>query len=145
MLLLRNRQFEIWKLKSSRFSEGKCEVDRPYRLTGANLSRKQKCFSPSCLWSQDQGDTSDRDNSQSLGYQWTQRRRCIYMWSWTEMLTASNRPRARTIWIPLRTSIEICRLGEGHSLCPLECLLSVGKPFQRRPQKCCQLQTRASW
>ena len=33
------------------------------------------------------------------------RRRCIYMWSWTEMPTASYRPRARTVWIPLRTSI----------------------------------------
>ena len=44
------------------------EVDRPYRLTGANPSRKQECCSPSCLWSQAQGDTSDRDNSQSLGY-----------------------------------------------------------------------------
>ena len=37
------------------------------------------------------------------------------------MLTASYRPRARTVWIPLRTSIEICRLGEGHSLCQWEC------------------------
>ena len=25
------------------------------------------------------GDTSDRDNSQSLDYKWTKRRRCIYM------------------------------------------------------------------
>ena len=48
------------------------------------------------------------------------------------MLTASYQPRARTVWIPLRTSIEICRLGEGHSLCPWECRLSVGKPFPRR-------------
>ena len=31
------------------FRKGKCEVDRPYRLTGANPSRKQKCCSPSCL------------------------------------------------------------------------------------------------
>ena len=61
------------------------------------------------------------------------------------MLTASYRPRARTVWIPLRTSIEICRLGEGHSLCPWECRLFVGKPFPRRPRKCCQLETRASW
>ena len=57
------------------------------------------------------------------------RRRCIYMWSWTEMLTASYRPRARTVWIPLRTSIEICRLGEGHSLCPWECRLTKLKPY----------------
>ena len=67
------------------------------------------------------------------------------MWSWTEMPTASYRPRSRTVWTPLRTSIEICRLGEGHSLCPWECRLSVGKPFPRRPRKCCQLETRASW
>ena len=40
--------------------------DRPCRLTGANPSRKQKCCSPSCLWYQAQGDTSDRDNYQSL-------------------------------------------------------------------------------
>ena len=60
-------------------------------------------------------------NSQSVGYWWTKRRRCIYMWSWSEMLTASYPPRARTVWIPLRTSIEICRLGEGHSLCPWGC------------------------
>ena len=35
--------------------KGKCEVDRPYRLTGVNPSRKQKWFSPSCLWSHAQG------------------------------------------------------------------------------------------
>ena len=26
--------------------KGKCEVDRPFRLTGVNPSRKQKCCSP---------------------------------------------------------------------------------------------------
>ena len=39
---------------------------------------------------------------------------------------------------------EICRLGVGHILCPWEFRLSVGKPFLLRPQKCCQLETRAS-
>ena len=58
------------------------------------------------------------------------------------MLTASYRPRARTVWIPLRTSIEICRLGEGHSLCPWECRLSVGKPFPAKTTK--MLSTRNS-
>ena len=61
------------------------------------------------------------------------------------MSNVSYRSRARTVWIPLRMSTEICRLGEGHSLCPCECRLSVGKPFLRRPRKCCQLETRASW
>ena len=67
------------------------------------------------------------------------------MWSWTEMPTNSYRSRARTVWIPLCMSTEICRLGEGHSLCPWECRSCVGKPFLRRPRKCCQLETRASW
>ena len=35
------------------------------------------------------------------------------MWSWTEMLTIFYRSRARAVWIPLRISTEICRLGEG--------------------------------
>ena len=34
---------------------GKYEIDRPYRLTGANPSRKQKCCSTSCFRSQAQG------------------------------------------------------------------------------------------
>ena len=72
-------------------------------------------------------------------------RHCIYMWSWSEMLTVSYRSRARTVWIPLRRSTEICWLGEGHSLWPCECRISVGKPFLRRKRKCCQLETRASW
>ena len=41
-------------------------------------------------------------------------------------------------------STEICRLGEGHSLCPRQCRLSVRKLLLRRPRKCCQLETRAS-
>ena len=67
------------------------------------------------------------------------------MWSWTEMLAVSYRQRARTVRIPLRMNTELCRLGEGHSLCQWECRLSVGKPFPRTPRKCCQLETRASW
>ena len=39
----------------------------------------------------------------------------------------------------------LCRLGEGHSLCPWECRLSVGKPFLRRSWNYCRLVTRASW
>ena len=66
------------------------------------------------------------------------------MWSWNEMPTVSYRSRARTVWILLRMSTEICRLREGHSLCPWECRLSVGKPFLRKPRTCCQLETRAS-
>ena len=58
------------------------------------------------------------------------------------MLTASYRPRARTVWNPLRTSKEICRLGEGHSLCPWECRLSVGKTFPAKTTK--MLSTRNS-
>ena len=44
-----------------------------------------------------------------------------------EMLTVSFQPRAKTVWIPLRMSTGICRLGEGHNWCQLECRLSVGK------------------
>ena len=81
----------------------------------------------------------------NFGYKWTIRHRCICMWSWTEILAFSYRPRARTVLIPLRMNTEICQLGEGHSLCPWECRLSVGKPFLRTPRKCCQQETRASW
>ena len=52
---------------------------------------------------------------------------------------------SKDLWIPLRISTDICRLEEGHSLYPGEYRLSVGKPFPRWPQKCCQLETRASW
>ena len=55
------------------------------------------------------------------------------------------RSRARTVWIPLRTSTQICRLGEGHDLPPWECRLSVWKSFQRWLRKCCQLENRVSW
>ena len=97
--------------------KGKSAADRHSRSTGVNPSRKQRCCSPSCLWSQAQRDTSDPDNSQNLGYWLTIRHRCICMWSWTEMLIFSFQLRARTVWIPLRMSTEICRLGEGHNLC----------------------------
>ena len=63
---------------------GKCSADRYSRSTGVNPSRKQRCCSPSCLWSQAQRDTSYPDNFQKLGYWLTIRHRC--MWSWTEML-----------------------------------------------------------
>ena len=120
--------------------KGKCAADRHSRSTGVNPSRKQRCCSPSCLWSQAQRDTSDPDNYQNLGYWLTICHRCICMWSWTEMLTFSFQLRAKTVWIPLRMSTEICRLGEGHNLCPLKWRLSVGKPFPRRPRKCCRLE-----
>ena len=41
--------------------KGKCAADRHSRSTGVNPSRKQRCYSPSCLWSQAQRDTSDPD------------------------------------------------------------------------------------
>ena len=66
--------------------KGKCAADRHSRSTGVNPSRKQRCCSPSWLWSQAQRDTCDPDNSQSLGYWLTIRHRCICMWSWTDML-----------------------------------------------------------
>ena len=66
------------------------------------------------------------DNSQIMDYWFTIRHRCSFIWSWTEMLTVSFQPRAKTVWIPLRSSTEMCRLGEGHNECPSECRLSVG-------------------
>ena len=66
--------------------KGKFAADRHSRSAGINPSRKQRCCSPSCLWSQAQRGTSDPDNSQNLGYWLTIRHRCICMWSWTEML-----------------------------------------------------------
>ena len=64
---------------------------------------------------------------------------CICVWN--EMLIISFQPRATTVWIPLHMSTEIGRLGEGLNWCPLECRLSIGKPFPRRPRKTlvCQL------
>ena len=47
---------------------GKFAADRHSRSIGVDQSRKQRCCSPSCLWSQAQRDTSDPDNSQNLGY-----------------------------------------------------------------------------
>ena len=99
--------------------KGKCAADRHSRSIGVNPSRKQRCCSPSCLWSQAQRDTFDPDNSQSLGYWLTIRHRCICMWSWTEMLIFSFQLRAKTVWIPLRMSTEICRLGVKVKICPL--------------------------
>ena len=66
--------------------KGKYAADRHSRSTGVNQSKKQRCCSPSCLWSQAQRDTFDPDISQSLGYWLTIRHRYICMWSWTEML-----------------------------------------------------------
>ena len=48
--------------------------------------RKQRCCSPSCIWSQTQRDISDPDNFQNLGYWLTIRHRGMCMWNWTEML-----------------------------------------------------------
>ena len=114
----------------------KCAAGRPSRWTGVDPSRKQRCCSQSCLLSQAQWDTSNQDNSENLDYWLTivLRHRYIDMWSWTEVLTASFQPRAKTVWIHLCMSTEVCRLGEGHNwcplqLCPLECRLSVGKTF----------------
>ena len=73
--------------------KGKCAADHHSRSTGVNPSRKQRCCSPSCLWSQAQRDTFDPDNSQSLGYWLTIRHRCICMWSWTEILFFSFQQR----------------------------------------------------
>ena len=123
--------------------KGKYAADRDPRSTEVNPSRKQRCCSPSCLWSQAQRDTSDPDNSQNLGCWLTKRHRCICIWSWTEMLFFSFRFRANTVCIPLRMSTEICQRGEGHNLFPSECRLIVGKPFPRRPRKCCRLETLA--
>ena len=122
--------------------KGKCAADRHSRSTGVNPSRKQRCCPPLCLWYHAQRDTFNPDNSQSLGYWFTIRHRCICMWSWTEMLFFFQL-RAKTVWIPLRMSTEICRLREGYNFRPLECRLSVGKPFPRRPRKCCRLETLA--
>ena len=66
--------------------KGKCAADRHSRSTGVNPSRKQRCCSPSFLWSQAQRDTFDLDISQNLGYWLTISHRCICVWSWTTML-----------------------------------------------------------
>ena len=54
-------------------------------------------------------------------------------------------PAESRLLIPLCMSTEICRLGEGHNWCPLECRLSVGKPFPRRPRNCYRLETLEFW
>ena len=102
----------------------------PPRSTGVNQSRKQRCSSPS--WSLSQRDTSNIDYSQNLDYWLTKRHRCICMWSWTEMLTFSSQLRVKTPWNPLLMSTEICRLGEGHNLWPLECRLSMKNSCPQR-------------
>ena len=79
--------------------KGKCAADRPSRSTGVDPSRKQMYCSQSCVLSQAQRDTSDLDNSQNLDYWLTILYRCIDMWSWTEMLSVSLQPRAKTVWI----------------------------------------------
>ena len=66
--------------------KGKYTADRHSRSTRVNPSRKQRCCSPSSLWSQPQRDTFDPDSSQNLGNWLTIRHRWICMWSWTEML-----------------------------------------------------------
>ena len=75
--------------------QGKCAADRPSQSTGVNPSRRQRCCSPSCLWSQAQ--RNNPDNSHNLGYWLTIRHRCICMWRWTEMLTFSFQLRAKTM------------------------------------------------
>ena len=98
--------------------KGKCAADRPSRSTGVNPNRKQRCCSPSCLWSQAQRHKSDPDNYQNLGYWLTIRHRCICMWSWTEMLILSLQLRVKTVGFPLGMSTKIWCLGEGHNFCP---------------------------
>ena len=122
----------LWNVSWNRHvcRKGKCAADRPSRSTGVNPSRKQRCCSPSCPWSQAQRDTFDPVNSKYLGFWLTIRHRCICMWSWTEILFFSFQLRAKTVWIPLCMSTEICRIGEGYNLCQLECRLSVRKPFE---------------
>ena len=148
MLLLRNRKYGNWNRHVYR--KGKCEVDRPYRLTGTrqiirlNASRKQSVALRRFFDLQLRGIhltdiifkvwVINGQNVVDLVY--------LYLklnWDAGRFLPDES----KTVWIPLR--IEICRLWEGHSLCPLEYQLSVGKPFPRRPRKCGQLKTRASW
>ena len=56
----------------------------PFRSTGVNPGKKQKCCSLSCLWFRVQRYTSGPGNSQTLGCLWTKHHRCTYMWNWTE-------------------------------------------------------------
>ena len=68
-----------------------------------------------------------------------------YLWDWTEMITVSFSLRAKTVLIPHCLNTERCRREGGGDLYPLECRLSSGKTFRQKPQKCCQLETQASW
>ena len=83
---------EMWREREYNFNVRDCLS----QSTGVNPSRKQRYCSPSCLWSQAQQDTFDSDNSQSQNYWMAILHRCIYIWSWTEMLTVSFQPRAKT-------------------------------------------------
>ena len=51
------------------------------------------------------------------------------------MLTISYRSRARTVWILLLMSTEICRLGEGHSLRRMGMLIICWKTFPAKTTK----------
>ena len=109
--------------------KGKCAADRPFRPTGVNPSRKQRCCSLSCFWSQVQRDTSDPDNSQNLGYWMTVRHRCICMWSWTEMLTFFSQLREKTVWSPLRMSTEKISARRGAQFVPIRMPTICWKTF----------------
>ena len=120
----------------------KSAADRHSRSTGVDPSRYQRCCSPSCLWSQAQRIHLNKIIIKIWVIDWQHvidvsvcevELRCLFfLSSWEQRL-----------WILLRMSTEICRLGEGHNLCPFECRLSIGKPFPRRPRKCCRLETLA--
>ena len=45
--------------------ERKCEVDHPHRSTRVNPTKKQKCCSPPCLWSQVEVSLPDLGDCQS--------------------------------------------------------------------------------
>ena len=89
--------------------KGKCAADRLSRSTWVNPSRKQRCCSPSCLWSQAQRDTSDLDNSQNLGYWLTISNRCICMQRLYEL---------RFVWVQKYVAIP------ESSICPILMFLS---------------------
>ena len=142
MLILRNGKFVIWKLKSSRLLyKGKCEADLPYRLTWANPSKKQKYFSPLCLWSQAQRDKV-RDNSQSLGYK-IDNTSSIYLyaklnWDATRFLPAESKDCMNC------ASYDYSNMSARSGA---QCV-PIGMPIKRweisrRPRTCCQ-ETRTS-
>ena len=115
--------------------KGKCASDRYSRPTGVNPSRKQRCSSPSCLWSQAQRDTSGQDNSNNLVYWLTISHRCICMWSGTEMLIFSFQLRAKTM---NSASCEYRNMSarRGAQFVPIWMPTICLKPF---PRKCCRL------